>query len=71
MTRKKREEAARLLLNARGAVSCFIPFGMEKTLNENCILNGVRAGNIQNAMEKIDKVLELLGTRATELVRKD
>lgn len=64
MTHKKREEAAGLLLNARGAVSCFIPFGMEETLNENCILDGVRAGNIQNVMEKIDKVLELLGHEA-------
>lgn len=61
MTHKQREKAAGLLLDARGAVSCFIPFGMAETLNEDCILNGVRAGNIQNTMEKIDKVLELLG----------
>lgn len=61
MTHKQRTEAAGLLLHARGAVSCFIPFGMVETLNENCILNGVRAGNILNTMEKIDQVLKLLG----------
>jgi len=60
MNRKQREEAASLLLNAKGAVSCFIPLMERNTIDENHVL-GVPAGNILNTMEKIDKVLKLLG----------
>lgn len=61
MKHAERELAARNLLSARGWISCYIPSGMGNELSDNCVINGVTAGNLLGAMEKIDNALELLG----------
>ena len=63
MTKKQRSEACRELLHARGAISCFFPVGQnwEKNLHQDCVMNGIRAGNLQRNLEGIDKVLDMLG----------
>lgn len=65
----RREKMCSRLLSARGWISCWFPIGMEETLNDDCTMNGIKAGPLKSAMLAIDDVLKMLGHVANGRVR--